>query len=215
MKLYHFPRAPHARKVNIFLQEKGIEVPRVEVNLVEGENLKEAYLARSNRGVVPLLELDDGTCIDESLAICRYFENLHPEPALFGTEPQEKALIDSWERHMEFDGYLPGQDAFRNSVERFANYAVAGVQQEIRAIPDLAQRGRVRIDIFFARLDERLAEVPFIAGEKFSMADITGLVSVDMAKRSKKFLPEHLVNAQRWYKAMCARESVISTYIES
>jgi glutathione S-transferase len=215
MKLYHFPRAPHARKVNIFLLEKGIDMPKVEVNLVERENLQEAYLGRNSRGVVPLLELDDGTCIDESLAICRYFENIYPEPALFGTEPREKALIDSWERHMEFDGYLPGQDAFRNSTDRFANYAVAGVQQEIKAIPDLAERGKLRIDIFFERLDERLAEVPFIAGENFSMADITGVVAVDMARRSMKFLPEHLSHVQRWYKAMHSRESVSSTLIES
>jgi glutathione S-transferase len=214
LKLYHFPRAPHARKVNIFLQEKGIEVSKIEINLAERENLQEDYLSKSSRGVVPLLELEDGTCIDESLAICRYFEHLHPEPVLFGTEPKEKALIDSWERHMEFDGYLPGQDAFRNSDERFANYAVAGVQQEIKAIPDLAERGRVRIELFFERLDERLSEVPFLAGEKFSMADITGVVAVDMARRSNKFLPEHLAHAQRWYKAMQSRESVSSTYIE-
>jgi glutathione S-transferase len=146
MKLYHFPRAPHARKVNIFLHEK--------------------------------------------------------------------AIIDSWERHMELDGYLAGQDAFCNTAERFANYAVAGVAEEFKAIPALAERGLRRLDIFFSRLNQRLEESEYVAGDSFSMADITGVVAVDMATRSQKTLPGNLVSAKRWYKAMYERDSVSSTYIE-
>lgn len=213
MKLYYFPKAPHARKVLIFLVEKGLSLELIQVDLEKKENLKEAFLAKNSRGVVPVFELDDGTCIDESLAICRYLEALNPEPPLFGSTPLEKALVDSWDRHMEFDGYLPGQDAFRNSAERFANYAVAGVQEPVKAIPALAERGMQRIDIFFKRLDERLAEVPYVAGTQFSMADITGVVAVDMIKRVNKFLPESLEHAQRWYRAMYERESVSSTYV--
>lgn len=213
MKLYYAPKAPHARKVLIFLAEKGIDIEKVEINLIKKENLEQEFLGKNSRGVVPVLELDDGTCIDESLAICRYLENMHPEPVLFGSDPLGKAQIDSWDRHMEFDGYLPGQDAFRNSSERFANYAVAGVKEPIAAIPELAERGLQRIDIFFERLNRRLSEVPYVAGNSFSMADITGVVAVDMTRRVEKFLPDDFEHAQRWYKAMYARDSVSSTYI--
>jgi len=213
VKLYYAPKAPHARKVLIFLAEKGIDIEKVEINLIKKENLEQEFLGKNSRGVVPVLELDDGTCIDESLAICRYLENMHPEPVLFGSDPLGKAQIDSWDRHMEFDGYLPGQDAFRNSSERFANYAVAGVKEPIAAIPELAERGLQRIDIFFERLNRRLSEVPYVAGNSFSMADITGVVAVDMTRRVEKFLPDDFEHAQRWYKAMYARDSVSSTYI--
>ena len=194
--------------------EKGIEIPGIEVNLADKENLQESFLSKNSRGVLPLLELDNGIYLDESLAICRYLEALYPDPPLFGIDPLEKAVIDSWERHMEFDGYLPGQDAFRNSTERFANYAIAGLTQEIVAIPALAERGKQRLDIFFERLEQRLQESEYIGGDKFSMADITGVVVVDMAKRSKKFLPEEYRFAQNWYKAMYRRESVSSTNVE-
>ena len=213
MKIYYAPKAPHARKVLIFLAEKGIDIEKVEVNLIKKENLEQEFLGKNSRGVVPVLELNDGTCIDESLAICRYLENLYPEPALFGSDPLEKAQIDSWDRHMEFDGYLPGQDAFRNSSERFANYAVAGVKEPIAAIPALAERGMRRIDIFFERLNRRLSEVPYVAGNSFSMADITGVVAVDMTRRVEKFLPDDFEHAQRWYKEMYTRDSISSTYI--
>ncbi len=215
MKLYHFPRAPHARKVNIFLAEKGVVIPRIEINLAKKENLEPEYLVRNSRGLVPLLEMDDGTCIDESLAICRYIETLFPAPALFGTSPREKALIDSWERRMEFDGYLPGMDAFRNTAKHFANYAIPGIREEFVAIPELVERGRRRLDIFFRLLDARLGESEYVGGGQFSMADITAVVAVDSAGRSQKFLPRELKNAHRWYTAMYERESVSSTYIKT
>lgn len=214
IKLYHFPRAPHARKVNIFLHEKGIDIPREEIHLGTKENLQESFLKKNNRGVLPVLELDNGLFLDESLAICCYLEALYPERPLFGKTPVEKAIIDSWERHMEFDGYLAAQDAFRNTAERFANYAVAGVAEEFKAIPALAERGLRRLDIFFSRLNQRLEESEYVGGDNFSMADITGVVAVDMAKRSKKTLPDNLASAQRWYKAMYERDSISSTYIE-
>jgi len=149
MELYHFPRAPHARKVNIFILEKGIDIPRVEVNLAEKENLQPDFLGKTGRGVVPVLELNDGTFLDESLAICRYLENLYPEPCLFGRTPREKALIDSWERHMEFDGYQPGADAFRNSVKRFANYAIARDDGRVQGHPGARGTGQAASGHFF------------------------------------------------------------------
>ena len=115
---------------------------------------------------------------------------------------------------MEFDGYLPGVEAYRNSAERFANYAVAGVGEGLPAIPELAARGRRRLDIFFDRLENRLAESAFVAGDSFTMADITGVVAVDMAKRSNKELSEGHVHARRWYQSMYARESIASTYLD-
>ena len=214
MKLYTFARAPHCRKVDIVLLEKGVDLERVSVNLADKENLRADFRAVNPRGVVPVLVLDDGRVMDESLAICRYLEALHPEPCLFGTTAEEIGLIASWERHMEFDGYQPAQEAFRNSWPAMAERAIPGFAEGFRAIPELAQRSKKRFGIFLARLEERLADSPFVGGERFSIADITGVLAIDTAKRTRMGIPEGNAHTLRWYEAMYSRPSISSTYIE-
>ena len=214
MKLYTFPRAPHCRKVDIFLLEKGVDLERVSVNLADKANLRDDFRAVNPRRVVPALLLDDGNVMDESLAICRYFEALHPEPCLFGTTPEEIGLIASWERHMEFDGYQPAQEAFRNSFPPMAERAIPGFATGFPAIPALAERSKKRFGIFLERLEERLAESPYVGGEDFSIADITGVLAIDTASRTRMSVPEGHIHTLRWYETLYSRPSISSTYIE-
>lgn len=215
MKLYTFPRAPHCRKVDIVLLEKGQDqnVERVSVNLAEKENLQPPFKTVNPRSVVPVLALDSGLVIDESLAICRYLETLFPEPALFGSSPEQSAEIASWERHMEFDGYLPAQEAFRNSHPAMAQRGVAGFGSEFPAIPALAERAIKRFGLFLKSLEQRLASSAYVGGAQFSIADITAVLAIDTARRSELEIPAHLNHTQSWYKTMYERPSIASTYV--
>jgi glutathione S-transferase len=206
VKLYDMRVAPNPRRVRIFLAEKGIEVPTVEINIRAGENLEPGFLAVNPRGVLPTLELDDGTIIDESTAICRYFEAQQPEPPLFGTTPLEIALIECWNRRIEFDAGQPLMDAFRNSYPPYANRAVPG-RSGIAAIPALAERGRARLGEFFTVIDARLRESEFVAGGDFSIADITLLCIADFARALKMTVPEGIPDFLRWHAAVSARPS--------
>lgn len=206
MKLYDYPAAPSPRRVRIFLAEKGIEVPTEEVDLRAGKQLTEEFRRLNPQCVVPYLVLDDGTGICESLAICRYFEALHPEPALFGATPLEQAMVEMWSRRAELEGYLAVGEAFRNATPGFKGRALPG-PDGYEQIPALVERGRARTLRFFDLLDERLADSAFLAGERFSVADITALVTVDFARWIKLELPETHANARRWYDAVTARPS--------
>ena len=214
MKLYTFPRAPHCRKVDIFLLEKGQDISRVPVSLARKEHLQNDFLAINQRAVLPTLLLDDGRVMDESLAICRYLEALFPEPCLFGKEPEDIGLIASWERHMELDGYQPAQEAFRNTHPAMADRAIPGFEEGFPAIPALAERARKRFGIFLVRLEQQLANNTFVAGNAFSIADITGVLAIDTAKRTQMEIPPDHANTQRWYEALYSRPSISSTYIE-
>ena len=119
MKLYDCQMAPNPRRVRVFLAEKGVDIPKTEVSIIDGENLKPEYLAVNPRGLLPTLELDDGSRIDETIAICRYIEETQPEPNLMGRDALEKAQVESWQRHMEFDGLNPTGEMFRNSFDPF------------------------------------------------------------------------------------------------
>lgn len=213
MKLFDLSFAPHPRKVNIFIAEKNLEIEKIQVDMTKQENHQPAFQKMSNRGLLPVLLLDDGTAIDESLAICRYLEELYPEPNLFGDDARSRALIASWERHMEFDGFLAVVEVFRNTFPLFAKRAVSGVNQDFDAIPALAEQGRGRLKIFFDRLEQRLAESKFIGGDKFSMADITGLVAVDFAKRVEETIPTGHSKTLDWYDRMYTRGSVKNSVV--
>lgn len=207
MKLYDCTQAPNARRVRIFMAEKGIEIPRVEVDIPAGENLKSAFRSKNPRGVIPTLELDDGSCIDESVAICRYLEELHPEPPLMGSDAKSKALVESRQRHMEFDGLLPLADILRNSVPSFADRAIPGATG-IAAIRELVPRGIESFQRFQERLNDDLEKTIYIAGERFSIADITAICVFDFAKWVKLEIPEHHENTRRWYERVSARPSI-------
>ncbi len=206
MKLYDCQMAPNPRRVRIFIKEKGLDIPMEEVSILDGANLKPEYLAINPRGLLPTLELDDGTIIDEAPAICAYLEAQHPDPPLLGTTPLEKAQIISWERHMQFDGMNAVSEFFRNSMPPMAGRAVAGRSGDPQ-IEALVERGKRGIGVFYDRLEKRLAESKFVGGERFSMADITALCVVDFAGFAGFAIPEANANTRRWHESVSSRPS--------
>lgn len=208
MKLYDCKMAPNPRRVRIFLAEKGIDLPKVEVSIVEGENLKPEYLRVNPRGLLPVLELADGTRLDETIAICRYLEEANPEPNLMGRSPLEKATIESWQRHMEFDGMVAVSEVVRNSIPVFSTRGLPGVTQPVAAIPALVERGTNSVKRFYERLEQRLSESEYVGGNRFTIADITALCAVDVAtNRANLPIPASNKNTQRWHAAVSARPS--------
>lgn len=208
MKLYDAAWAPSPRRVRIYLAEKGIEVEREMIDLRANEQLGDAYLTINPRGAVPALELDDGEILCESSAICRYFEALHPEPSLFGRTPIEIGRIASWTRRVESDGYAAAVYVFRNTRPHFQDRAVPGNWPTIEQIPELATRGTIMWKGFIEALDQKLATSPWVAGDSYSFADITALVTVDFALTAAKLeLGERRAHVRRWHEAASARPS--------
>ena len=206
MKLYDFKMAPNARRVRIFAAEKGVGLELLPVDLSSREQLGEAYRAINPRMAVPALILDDDTLLTESVAICRYIDELHPEPPLFGVGPRGRATVEMWHRRVELEGMQAIADGIRNSVEFFKGRALAGAV-DFEQIPALAERGKQRADLFYAMLDERLGESEYIAGDDFSIADIAALVALDFAKVLKKRVGDDVPNLKRWYDAVSSRPS--------
>lgn len=206
MKFYDCRTAPSPRRVRIFLAEKGIELDTVQVDLGSGEQLGEAFRRVNPECVVPALELDDGTCLSEVTAICQYLEDLHPEPALLGTTPLERAQVSMWNAKVEQLGLLAMMDAFRNSAKGLVGRALPG-PESYEQIPELAERGRQRVLQFFRRLDDQLAHSEFVAGDRFSVADISALVLVDFAGWVKLPVPEGAKHLSRWYAQVSKRPS--------
>ena len=204
MKFYDCRTAPSPRRVRIFMAEKGIDIETVQVDLGSGEQFSDAFREMNPDCAVPVLQLDDGSCLSEVTAICQYLEERYPEPALLGSNPEERARVTMWNAKIEQQGMLSMADAFRNSAKGLKDRAVTG-SQNYAQIPELAERGRQRVKQFFGRLDEQLADNPFVAGANFSMADITALVLVDFAAWVKIGTPEEAANLRRWYREVSAR----------
>lgn len=200
MKLYDGGRAPNPRRVRVFLAEKGISIPLQQVDLGALEQRSDAYTAVNPLQRVPALELDDGTIVTESIAICRYFEMLNPEPALFGVGPKDAALTEMWQRRVELHLLFPVSHVFRHSHP-------AMKQMEVPQVPDWAEANKPRIEDFLALLDAELKDRPYIAGDRYSVADITGLVAVDFMKPAKLAVPDRLGNLMRWHSEVSARPS--------
>ena len=208
MKLYDSKLAPNPRRVRMFMAEKGIECETAQVDIIQGENLSDDFLAINPRGVLPTLVLDDGTVLDESVAICRYFEEVQPQPPLMGTDPVSKARIEARQRHMEFDGLMGAAEAFRNGFPGFANRGLPGNAGTVGAVPALVERGTNTVQRFYERLDEALAESEFVAGDAFSIADITALCTIDFAAGAARVpIPDDCENLKRWHAAVSARSS--------
>lgn len=190
----------------MFLAEKGVEIESTQVDLASGEQFSDAFRKLNPDCVVPVLELDDGTCISEVIAICQYLEELHPEPPLFGSSPEERARVSMWNAKIEQQGLTSVMDALRNFAKSFRGKAVSGVDS-YEQIPELAERGRVRATQFLHRLDQQLANHRFIAGNNYSIADISAMVFVDFAKWVKLGLPEDAEHLRRWYADVSGRPS--------
>lgn len=206
MKLYDCTTAPSPRRVRIFLAEKGITVPTVQVNLREREQFTPAFAALNPDLTVPVLELDDGTRITDPIGICTYFEEVQPSPPLMGTDPTSKAVVSSAQRWAEREGFYAMMEAFRNSTPAMKDRAIPG-PVPFAQIPELAQRGLKRMELFFQGLDDRLGRSEFLAGDRYTMADITAQITVDWAGWIKLAPPESCTNVKRWHDAVSARPS--------
>ena len=211
MKLYVWNIAPNPRRVCIYLAEKGIDVPMEEASIPGKPALDPAFLEKAPYRRVPLLELDDGTLISEAMAICRYFEVLHPDPPLMGADALEMARVEMWERMSEFDGLFAVAESFRNAKRRFVGRALPGIPGESAQIPGLIERGRQRTVLYFDRLDTRLGEARFLAGERFTTADITAYCTVDFAKFIDIDASDGRPHLARWRAEVAARPSIRGT----
>ena len=191
MKFFDFGMAPNPRRARIFMAEKGIEgVEIIQIDLGDNrENVGDEYRSINPSCTVPALVLEDGTLISESVAICRYFEEVQPNPPLMGRDPKEKAVVEMWQRQVELQGFMPAGEAFRNYNKRFAGRALAG-NDSYEQIPELVTRSRTRVERFFNLLNDHMESREFIASDVFSIADITAYVMVDFAGWSKMGITE-------------------------
>jgi glutathione S-transferase len=200
MKLYDGGRAPNPRRVRVFLAEKGVSVPIVPVDMGAMEHRSAALTALNPFQRLPILELDDGTVLTESIAICRYFEELHPEPSLFGRATMERALIEMWQRRIELNLLASVAAAFRHTHPAMKDW-------EVPQLPEWGEVNRPKALNVLKFLDGELSGREFIAGDRISVADITGMIAIDFMKPAKIALPESLIHVGRWYGAMKARPS--------
>ncbi len=208
MKLYDWRAAPNARRVRIFLAEKGIEIPIEEVGVPKAPTLTPEFLALSPSRLVPVLELDDGTRISEAMAICRYLEMTHPTPPLMGRDPKSAALAEMWERRGELEGIQAAGEMLRNSHPGFVDRGLPGFVVPVPQISELVERGRARIKRFFGVLDAQLEDRPFVAGDDYTVADITALCAIDFAARACKMeIPDAAIHLRRWHDAVSSRPS--------
>lgn len=200
MKLYDSKMAPNPRRARIFLAEKGITLPIEQVDMMAMQHKTPEYTAINPLQRMPALVLDDGTVITESIAICRYFEELQPEPPLFGVGAKERALVEMWNRRCEIN-------FLANVAAVFRHLHPAMKELEVPQIPAWAEANKPRVADFLKILDGELAKREFIAGDHFSVADITALVTTDFMKPAKLPMPEGLINVRRWHAAISARPS--------
>ncbi len=200
MKLFDGGRAPNPRRVRIFLAEKGIEVPLIQIDMGAMGQRSEEVTKRNPLQRLPVLELDDGTVLTETVAICRYFEELHPEPALFGRGALGKATVEMWQRRMEFNLFLPVAQAFRHTHPAMKEW-------EVPQIAEWGEANRPKALDFLRILDLHFAASAFAAGDEFSIADITGLVAVDFMKPARIAIPDELTHLLRWHRDVKARPS--------
>lgn len=200
MKLYDAGRAPNPRRVRIFLAEKGISVPLQPVDLGSGEHKSDAYTAVNPLQLVPSLVLDDGTVITESLAICRYFEALQPDPPLFGQGALEIARVEMWNRRVELHLFFPVMHVIRHTHP-------AMKEMEVPQVPAWAESNKPRVAEFNRLLDGELKSRAFIAGDRFTVADITALVAVDFMRLARLTVAEELTHLRRWHAEISARPS--------
>ena len=199
MKLYDNPHAPNPRRVRMVLAEKGIAYDREELDLGAGDNLKVEFCAKNPFAKVPVLELDDGLCLSETPAICRYLDEVSDEGSLFGTTPKERAIIHMWEHRMESMVLYPALFAFQHITGFF--------KDRMTPVEDFGKESAKNFMKSLPVLDAQLANNEWIAGSQFSIADITAICAIDFARIVKVRVGDEYPNIQRWYAAMKERPS--------
>jgi glutathione S-transferase len=200
MKLYDGGRTPNPRRVRIFLAEKGLSLPLEPIDISKLEQRTDAFTAKNPMQRIPILELDDGSVISESVAICRYFEETNPKPPLFGRNPKDCAVVEMWNRRMELGLYESIAAVFRHSHPFMAT-------MEVPQVPDWAESNRSKVQQYLQILDKQLGEHEFITGSHYTIADITAQVAIDFMRLPKIALPEECINIKRWHAAVSARPS--------
>ncbi len=200
MKIIEDRRAPNPRRVRIFLAEKGIAIPYEQIDIMKGGHREPGFTALNTAQRVPVLILDDGTAISETMAICRYFEAVSPEPPLFGQTPMEIARIEMWNGRAEFELLFPIAQVVRHGVPAMAVL-------ETPQCPDWAEANRPRVAAALALFDAELRQRPFLAGEAFSVADITALVAVDFMRAGRMTRPDELTGLNQWHERVSSRPS--------
>ena len=213
VKLYNWQPSPNCRRLRMFILEKRMDLPEIEEvgataeHLVPGGKfgLSDSYVKIWPHALVPMLETDDGLRIGEAMAICRFLEDEHPEPNLMGRDGREKACIEMWERRAYDEGIWGAAEAFRNAHPAFVDRALPGTLEPVPQIPALVERGRGRVSRFYRKFDEQLKENRFVAGDRFTVADITALCSVDFAKIVGIPVPQDCPSLARWYEEISAR----------
>jgi len=200
MKLYNHALAPNPRRVRIFAAEKGIELRLADVDVLAGQSRTPEFLAKNSSGGVPVLELDDGSYLSESVAICRYLEGLHPEPNLLGRDLREQAEIERWNRRMELELFAAIGRTVQNTSSIF--------QGRVKQFPEYGEAQRAIVYQRLERMDRELNGLRFVAGDRFTIADITALVAIDIGGRLAdiKIAPE-LGHLTRWHETVSSRPS--------
>jgi glutathione S-transferase len=200
MKLYNHALAPNPRRVRIFAAEKAIELRVADVDILAGQSRTPEFLAKNSSGGVPVLELDDGSCLSESVAICRYLEGLHPEPNLLGRDLREQAEIERWNRRMELELFAAVGRTVQNTSSIF--------QGRFKQFPEYGEAQRAVVYQRLERMDRELNGHRFVAGDRFTIADITALVAIDIGGRLAdiKIAPE-LAHLTRWHETVSSRPS--------
>jgi glutathione S-transferase len=200
MKLYNRSLAPNPRRVRIFASEKGVDLTLEDVDILAGQSRTPEFLAKNSSGGVPVLELDDGSHLSESVAICRYLEGLHPEPNLLGRDLREQADIERWNRRMELELFAAIGRTVQNTSSIF--------QGRFRQFPEYGEAQRAVAYQRLERMDRELNGRQFVAGDRFTIADITALVAIDIGSRLAdiKIAPE-LAHLTRWHNAVSKRPS--------
>ena len=200
MKLYDAATAPNPRRVRVFIAEKGLDVPCEQVDIMKAVNRGEEFRKNVNpMGTLPVLELDDGTCIAETGAICRYFEEMQPDPPLLGVDAKDKAVVEMWNRRMELELFQPATLAFQQQHEFFKG--------RVPQVPEYAAVSKAKAEKTLAWLDGVLADREYIAGARFTVADIVALCAVDFGRVSKIKLQPDQKNLARWHEQVSARPS--------
>jgi glutathione S-transferase len=200
MKIYDFAFAPNPRRLRIFVAEKGLKIPIEQVDIFTGQNRTPEMLAKNPAGGLPVMELDDGSHLAESVAICRYLEGLHPEPNMMGKDSREQAHIEMWNRRVELGLFGAAGRAFQHTNELF--------KARLKQFPEYGETQREAVTQQLQWLDAQIGNKPFIAGDRFTIADITAEVAVDFAAQAAGVTADPaLKNLGRWYKSVSSRPS--------
>jgi glutathione S-transferase len=206
MKFFDCKTAPSPRRVRIFIAEKGIAVETILVDLRSKEQLGVEFKTINPHCTVPVLELDDGARLTTTAGIWRYLEATYPDPPLMGETPQQRGMIADLQWHIEMNGFMAMAEFLRNSAPAMKGRALTG-PHDYDQIPELADRGKLRVQRFLEEIDQVIGDKPYVAGDRFSVADIDLLVLIDFSAWRKLSLPAGATNARRWYEAVRARPS--------